>query len=229
MAKVLLVENDGLWLDLIRGALPEYEVYKAQSYKEALELLGGGVTYDVAIVDLNLLPKGANDKLGGELLKYMRVHYPTIRRIVLTGEPPTSTRGVFDEYDPEDLLLKDHMDMSVVRRVVETALEHAAGDVPDKFKFEKLQLRNSLRSWKEPVLLRLTQRARTLQNDIDEAGRTGKKADNSAATLAELNASREKLEAECANLEAMIADIRRDDDRIRAGQEFEGLKAVYGA
>jgi CheY-like chemotaxis protein len=229
MANVLLIENDGIWLNLIREALPEYDVDPAQSYKEALALLGGGVTYDVAIVDLNLLPKGTKDQLGGKLLKYMRKRYPTIRRIVLTGEPPTSVREVFNEYDPVDLLLKDQIDLSVVRRVVETALEHAADDVPDKFKFEKLQLRNGLRSWKEPVLLRLTQRARTLQNDIDEAGRTGKKADYSAATLAELTANRQNLETECANLEAMIAGIRGDDDLIRAGEEFERLKAVYGA
>ena len=42
------------------------------------------LTYDVAIVDLNLLPEG-NDRLGGVILELMVDSYPSIRRIALTG------------------------------------------------------------------------------------------------------------------------------------------------
>lgn len=229
MARVLLVENEGVWLDMIREALPEHDVDKAQSYKDALTLLGSNVAYDVAIVDLNLVAGGTNDRLGGNLLKYMRDRHPTIRRIVLTGETPTSARALFDEYNPDDVLLKHQMDLSVVRGVVETALDRAAGDVPDNFGLEKLKLRNSLHSWEESALLRLTQRARRLRNDIQEAERTGKKADDSATTLAALEARMQDLKTECANLAAAVTAIHSVDDHVRAREEFARLKAIYGA
>ena len=229
MAKVLVIDDDATWLQLICDALPEHEVYPAPGYKDGRALLDGDATYDVAIVDLNLLLGNRNDRLGGRLLKYMKDQYPAIRRIVLTGEPPTSVREVLNEYDPDDLLLKTKMDMSVLRRVVETALERAAGGVPDKFSLKKVELRNSLHSWKEAVLSRLAQRARTLQNDIDNAGRVGKNADDSAAALARLESRQQNLKADCANLEATIAGIRSDDDLARAGNELERLKAIYRA
>jgi CheY-like chemotaxis protein len=229
MARVLLVENEGVWLELIRQALPEYDVDQAQSFDKALALLDGEAAYDVAIVDLNLLPRGSRDKLGGRLLDIMRDRYPTIRRIVLTGEPPTAVKAVFDQYDPDDLLLKAQMDLSVVRSVVETALTRAAGGVPDRFRFEKLELRNVLHSWEESILLRLTQQAQTFQNDIEEAERVGKQANDSETALEALEAKRQDLEAKCADLGALIASIRSVDDQVRARDEFEKLKAVFGA
>lgn len=228
MARVLLVENEGVWLKLIRQALPEHDVDSAQSFNEALALLGSDVAYDVSIVDLNLLPGDRNDGLGRELLKCMRDEYPTIRRVVLTGQPPTALRTIFEQYDLDDLLLKYRIDLSVVREVVEAALKRAAGDVSAKLRFAKLDLGNSLRSWKEPILQRIEQRAQSLRNDIQEAERIGKKADDSQKALTDLETRRHNLETEIGELLQRVASIRSDEDRRRAYEEFERLKAVYG-
>src|SRR6266700_4222802 len=154
MASILLIDNETEWLDLIRQALPEYDVGQAQTYHAALELLrDNGATYDVAIVDLNLLPAGT-DRLGGVILELMRDRYPSIRRIALTGFSLTAVKAaVFDRYEVDDLLLKKNMNLAEVRNVVETAMARTNNDVPRGLRAETSGMLASLRSWKAGTIV----------------------------------------------------------------------------
>jgi len=231
MARVLLVDDEDIWLKPIRRALPGHEVDQAHSYEEALELLGGDIAYDVAIVDLNLLGSDKavkNDRLGGELLKLMKNQYPSVRRIALTGEPPTAVAAIFNKYDVDDLLLKENFDLSVVRDVVDAALKQIPRDVPDKFRVEKLELRGHLHSWRDPILLRLAQDAKKPQSDVRDAELLGKRADDSRKKLEALKSRQQNLETESAKLASLISNIHSDEDLAHARQEFSRLQAVYG-
>ena len=227
MASMLLIDNETEWLDRIRKAFPEYEVDQAQTYHDALALLrDGGAAYDVAIVDLNLLPVG-NDRLGGVILELMIDSYPSIRRIALTGEPGTAVKALFDRYKLDDLLLKSDIDLAVVRDVVGAALAQITGAVPRGLKAEGSGMLTSLRSWKADTMAGLDQRARTLRNDVLDAQREGKKAEDSARELEALEATMRNLEAEYSELSKLISGIRSDQDMARASQEFEQLKNKY--
>lgn len=224
MTSILLIDDERDWLELIRRALPEYDVDQAESYDDALALLAGGAIYDVAIVDLNLLEIGS-DGLGGVLLELMRDRYPSIRRIALTGMGPTSVRTVFDRFDVDDLLLKNKtINLAVVREVVEVALGRTTNDVPRDLRAKKSEMLTSVRSWKADILVRLDQRARTLRNDVLDAAREGKRAEDSAKELEALDAMSRNLEAECSQLTKLVSSIRTDDDLMSATQEFERLK-----
>jgi CheY-like chemotaxis protein len=224
MTSILLIDDERDWLELIRRALPEYDVDQAESYDDALALLAGGAIYDVAIVDLNLLEIGS-DGLGGVLLELMRDRYPSIRRIALTGMRPTSVRTVFDRFDVDDLLLKDKtINLAVVREVVEVALGRTTNDVPRDLRAKKSEMLTSVRSWKADILVGLDQRARTLRNDVLDAAREGKGAEDSAKELEALDAMSRNLEAECSQLTKLVSSIRTDDDLMSATQEFERLK-----
>jgi hypothetical protein len=227
MASMLLIDNDTEWLDRIRKAFPEHEVDQAQTYHAALALLrDGGAAYHVAIVDLNLLPEG-NDRLGGVILELMIDSYPSIRRIALTGEPPTAIKALFDRYKLDDLLLKSDIDLAVVREVVGAALAQITGAVPRGLKAEGSGMLTSLRSWKADVMAGLDQRARTLHNDVLDAQREGKRAEDSARELEALEAAKRDLGAECSELSKLISGIRSDQEMVQASQEFEQLKNKY--
>jgi CheY-like chemotaxis protein len=213
---------------LIRRALPEYDVDLAQSYDDALAKLAAGVIYDVAIVDLNLLITG-RDLLGGRLLEIMRDQYPSIRRIALTGLPPTALKAaIFDRYDVDDLLLKQDIDLAALREAVGTALRRTTNDVPRELKAEKSAMSTSLRTWKASVLLRLNRRAQTLENDVLEAGRVGKQIEDSAKELAAIEARKRYLEAECSGVAALVSRVRFQQEMMQASQEFERLKSIFG-
>jgi CheY-like chemotaxis protein len=229
MTSILLIDDEREWLELIRRALPEYDVDQAESYDDALALLGGGAMYDVAIVDLNLLGIGS-DGLGGALLEIMRDRYPSIRRIALTGRRLTSVRTVFDRFDVDDLLLKDKtINLAVVREVVEVALGRTNNDVPRELRAMKSEMLTSVRSWKEDILLGLDQRSRTLRNDVSDAAREGKRAEDSAKELEALEAMSRNLETECSQLTKFVSGIRTDEEVMSAAQEFERLKSIFSS
>lgn len=123
--RILVVDDERDWLELIVRTLPDHEVDGASSYGQALELINSGRSYDLAIVDLNLMDSGkvdTRDRLGGGLLDLLRDNYPATRRIAMTGWPLTSVRQVFDRFDVDELLLKQRMALADIRHVVEHTL-----------------------------------------------------------------------------------------------------------
>lgn len=237
MSRILLIEDDSEWLELITRALPEYTVDRAQSYDEAMALLASGVTYDVAIVDLNLLD-GAHDQLGGRILEIMRDSYPSTSRIALTGGPLTAVKAVFDEYALDDLLLKgsdgvllkDRIDLAVLRNVVKKAVKQGGPDeIPGNLLVEETEIRNGVLSWRSNALQRMAQRVRTLENDVAEAGRVGKQAASSAAELQVLKARMQDLEAKCSEILELLSNICSNEDMALARELFERLKRTFRA
>ncbi len=134
-ARILFVDDEQEWLGLIKHALPDYYVDTASTYSEALRLLGTGEPYAAALIDLNLI--GSGDQLGGGILTILRDDYPSTRRIVVTGLPPTSVRSLFERYDLDDIVLKgSSFSLADVREVVSHALARSqrndTGGVPPR-------------------------------------------------------------------------------------------------
>jgi CheY-like chemotaxis protein len=122
LARILHVDDDEIWRELIRRRLGDHHIDSARSLQEAIGLLQTESEYDVALVDLNLMTD--SDGEGGELLDLMKIRYPLIRRILVTGNPPGGPmrKNMFDRYDVVDILIKSGMNLSDLRRVVEEAI-----------------------------------------------------------------------------------------------------------
>src|SRR6516165_9892745 len=121
MAKILHVEDDQVWIDIVRESLGEHRVDSARSQTEAVRLLlDSAEPYDVALIDFELGDAGG---AGGELLDLLKWRYPNVQPVVLTGRIPGGAlfAGVFDRYKVFDLLAKQDFDAARLRRVVEAA------------------------------------------------------------------------------------------------------------
>jgi CheY-like chemotaxis protein len=239
MARILLVENDQDWLGLISRALPEHDVDPARTYGEAVERLGGGMVYDIAIVDLNLNDSEEyrrRDLLGGEILQLLRKDYPSTRRIAITGMPPVSVRKkVFDRYDVDDLLLKGNMDPADVRDAVDASLRRTPAAALPGMTAQRLALREDFHSWRDGAARRLDEQLRRLrsqlQNDI-RSGRADTK-DGAAVTALEaeltvLESRKELLGSECSRVDAMLAEATSAEDIVvvidEVKRQFDGVR-----
>jgi CheY-like chemotaxis protein/tRNA A-37 threonylcarbamoyl transferase component Bud32 len=127
LARILHVDDDESWRQLIKRRLGDHYIDSAGSLQEAIGLLQTESPYDVALVDLNLA--GDSDREGGDLLDLMQIRYPFTRRILVTGRPPGGPmrKNLFDRYDVVDILIKGDMDITDLRRVVEEAIAQDAG------------------------------------------------------------------------------------------------------
>src|SRR5688572_18367073 len=110
MARILHVEDDEVWIEIVRENLLDHQVDSARSQPEAVKLISSGVLYDAALVDLEL---GNRGRAGGEILDLLRYRYPGIRRIVLTGRVPGGAlyAGVFRRYEVEEVLVKQQFEV----------------------------------------------------------------------------------------------------------------------
>lgn len=122
MARILHVDDDELWRQLIKTRLGDHHIDSAESLQQAIDLLQYESPYDVALVDLNLA--GDNDLQGGDLLDLMRIRYPHTRRILVTGSPPAGSvrKNLYERYDVDEIIIKRDMSLPDLRRVVEEAV-----------------------------------------------------------------------------------------------------------
>lgn len=123
--RILVVEDDRDWGNLVSRALPTYHVHVVTSFREAREALRTNAPYDVAIVDFNLLDsvQGLDDRLGLDILKLLRTEYPATVRIGMAGSLPGSVRSMFDQFGLSDILIKGQgLRLSDFRDVVRQAL-----------------------------------------------------------------------------------------------------------
>jgi DNA-binding NtrC family response regulator len=83
MARVLVVDDDPDMLDALEMWLArEHEVLRATGLKDAMALLAEERTPDVILTDYDL-----GRHTGDELLAWVAVQYPQVRRILHTGTP----------------------------------------------------------------------------------------------------------------------------------------------
>jgi CheY-like chemotaxis protein len=234
MARILLVDNDQAWLNLIKGSMPAHEVDTASSYDEAERAICSGVAYDVAIVDLNLIDSAerhTNDLLGGKILELLRARYPATRRIALTAYSPSSAKRVIDRYAVDDLLLKGNMALSVVPEVVDAALALTSGLLPPGARARRSELYQDFAWWRQGRVLWFERQLKHLRNEV---GSSVIQPDTDDATVAALQARLAELEArqkyfisECARVASTLDRIGSADDVTLEQREIRELKQEF--
>ncbi len=147
MAKILHVEDQHHWIEVIRRALTDHDLDSAESFDKAINFLESKAPYDLALVDLNLIDNA--DLQGGEILDLLRARHPTTRRVVVTGNPPEGPvrANIFDRYEVEEIIIKGQFYLRDLRKVVEDALGRGADNLPQGVKLLKSELRQRLRDW----------------------------------------------------------------------------------
>ena len=235
MARILLVDNDKDWLDLIKGSLPEHQVDTASSYKEAEQAIRSGITYDVAIVDLNLIDspyRSTLDGLGGKILRLLRVNFPEIRRIALTAYSPSSAKQVIDQYAVDDLLLKGNMALSVVPEVVEAALALTSAELPPGARARRSELQQDFGRWQQRCAVRFERLLRNARNELGSTAIRLGEDDPIVMTLrAQLPALESRQEAfnrECSRVAAMLSHIGSVENVTLEQREIDKLKQEFG-
>ncbi len=135
MPKVLVVEDDPFWQDLIRETLEsEYHVLVAATYDEAKRVLEEvecqKEQIDLVTVDMGLPVQLQSDsasvEAGQRIVNYLRRFRPHIPCIVITGLPDISTtqvRDLFKRYHIFDFIAKSEFDLGEFVDIVERAIE----------------------------------------------------------------------------------------------------------
>jgi len=237
MARILLVDNDQHWLDLIRRSLPEHQVDPVDSYDKAVEAIAAGSPYDVAIVDLNLIDSpGLNtgDELGGRILDQLREESPSTRRIALTAYPPSAARWIFERYDVDDLLLKGNMAFAVIGEAVKAALERTSAPLAPGIRDLISGMRQDFRAWREARAWQLDQQLQELHNDLRSPARSPADANDRKAVanlqtqLSALNALKKDFNQVCSRVEAMMGRAFSVEDVAAVRDEIDTLQQRFG-
>jgi CheY-like chemotaxis protein len=233
--RILLVDDEPEYGELIGQALPEYHLDFAKSYDEALDLLKAGLPYDVALVDLNLVRRKLKDQLGKKILAYLLANFPSTRRIALTGASPGSVSEIINKYKLDDLLFKRYLDLEDVGVVVEAALARASGTVRPALRAEGSKLWDLLHAFKQKRLRQFDAQMQSLDNDIRDAGHRGAADPEPGHGLAKLEAARADLEVTrasfdraCAAVVKAIASVDSDDALATASRELDELMSHFG-
>jgi DNA-binding NarL/FixJ family response regulator len=236
MARILVVENDQFWLGQICGSLPEHDVDRARDYQEAVSLLQQK-TFDIAIVDLNLLDtpeRYADDNLGGRILKLLKSDYPATCRIALTGHTPSRVMDIVLEYGVADLLLKENMMLNAVGTVVQDALEGRSAELPPGVRASRMSVQDSLNRWQTSRTWNFEQRLRELRNDLNSPPRglsEAKAGERRAALLAQISAveqERAEFERECLAAYEELNAASTSDATSMVVRRIDELKRRFG-
>jgi len=217
VARILHVEDDETWRDLIKSRLVEHRVDSARSLDEAMELLRENPPYDLALVDLNL--EGDSDLQGGELLDLLREQYRQTRRVVMTGTPPPGSvrRNVFERYDVDEIMIKGSLETPDLFRIVLGALSKDEGELSSELKLQRSELRIRHREWSRQELAKLNEEVRSRREHAYDArkvsGPSGQRA-NEAILAAEESLS--EFSRESHRIQKLVEDIRSIDDLVTA-------------
>jgi CheY-like chemotaxis protein len=107
--KILAVDDQSNWQTVFRTVLssPKYELHIERTIDDGQNALRHGI-FDLVIVNLNLIdsPEMPNDQLGLELLKFIQDNYPSIPRIVITGDPGGGILSKFVPLGVKEVLIK---------------------------------------------------------------------------------------------------------------------------
>lgn len=227
MARILHVEDQGHWSDLIRRALADHTVDCASSHDEALGYLFAGNSYDLALVDLHLI--GDDDFLGGEVLDLLRTGYPGTRRIVVTGSPPMGSlrANIFERYGVEEIIIKGQSTLPDLRRVVEGALSRAADELPQDVKMRRSELRQRYYEWQRMHLSVLDRNLRDAEDYVRNAGRLHAQSRRRAEEARDAAlAAKEEFDEVCKRTERLVHAIRDRRMADLAMDELGRLEAL---
>ena len=217
MARILHVEDDPLWRDLIRNRFTDHHVDSADSLNKALEYLLSRAPYDLALVDLRL--DNYTDLSGGEVLDLLREHYPTTRRIVITGSPPAGPvrATVFERYEVEEIIIKGEFGAPDLRRVVEEALARAPSALSVEFRLKRSELRQRYRDWKRRVGIEIRDETRLAEQRQWQAAEVSEQDRSKAEIVVEaVKVKRIAFEEEAYNIARLLESIENIENLVTA-------------
>jgi CheY-like chemotaxis protein len=224
VAKIIHVEDEPQWVDVVRRALADHEVDSARTWEQALALLRGPVVYDIALIDLS----GGADKEGEELLDLLRVDFPATRRVVITAFPPPGDlrSRIYDRYGVEDIIIKDKTTLPDLQLVVRRALRREANEVPAAVNLEATALREDFRDWQATTQDEIRREVREAITSALHAGRSpgGVQAEGAEAVRGDWQSLQHQLGTECGRIDALIAAAQTSAEVSAAARELAQLK-----
>jgi CheY-like chemotaxis protein len=221
------VDDDREWLQLIKRRLSDHDVDSTESMNEAIDLLESGVSYDVALVDLNL--ETDSDLQGGELLDMMRIRYPHTRRILVTGSPPAGSmrRNVFERYDVEEIIIKRDMQIPDLRKAVEEAIAQGTGP-PQSLRLSRSALRQRFRDWRSSQAGQLMDKIRLAEEQMRDAADASGPSRQRAESAVEAAKKREiEFRSECDRLRDLLQNIETADKLNLALEALEAAEEHF--
>jgi len=124
-AKILIIEDDPGWRELIETTLKEkYEVSTAKNADEGIVALKK-TGIKLVIMDLNLVDEDDANREGLRLLSSIGLTNPCARAIVLTAHSGHIRDAFRASYGVYDYLLKQEFDQSSFVRIVREAIHEA--------------------------------------------------------------------------------------------------------
>lgn len=126
--KILHLEDDPEWVEIVRNALNGYTVYGAHNLKEATKI-AAKKNFDLAILDISLIPGDSQDDKGERFLKALEgiPLLPGKRIIILSayllGSNQDRTRKYFRYYKVLDAIPKQRFDSKELKEVVDSAFK----------------------------------------------------------------------------------------------------------
>lgn len=222
MARILHVENEPDWIDITREALADHHhVDSASTYSEALGFIRGSATYDLALVDLNLLRW--DDGQGKEILDVLRNECPSTRRIVVTGKLPAGSlrENIFDRYGVEEIIIKGEMTLPDLQRAVGTALNNSESVTPD-VKLRKSEALHRYRTWRTNQGQVIDDRVRDAREYVHNAGRLhGQSGRRAQEQLDNILRERESFLDRCVSLEDALSNARTMEELMAALEQLD--------
>lgn len=147
MVRILHVEDEESWRDVVKTTLGDHVVDSAADYDEALSLIRNNPPYALALIDLNLFAD--DDNMGGEVLDLLLTDYPATRRVVITGSPPRGAvrANVFERYGVDEIIIKGELTAPDLRRVVASALTSEPVVADPQIRIRRSELKHRLSTW----------------------------------------------------------------------------------
>jgi CheY-like chemotaxis protein len=124
--KILHLEDDPEWVEIVRNALKGYVVFSAHNLEEAAKI-AIKKKFDLAVLDISLIPGDSQDDKGERFLKALKgiPLLPGKRIIILSayllGSNQERTRKYFKYYKVLDAIPKQKFDSKEFKEIVDSA------------------------------------------------------------------------------------------------------------
>jgi len=226
LARILHVDDDEFWRQLIKTRLSDHHVDSAESLQKAIDLLQSGAEYDVALVDLNLA--GDNDLEGGDLLDLMRIRYPSIRRILVTGSPPAgSVKKIYERYGVDEIIIKRNMSLPDLRRVVEEAVTQASSPLSESLSSSLSDLKQRFRDWQGVRAEQLKIDIRAAEEDVHEEKMSGPGRQLAEFALTAVKQREADFRSTCGQLSRLIEAVESEDQLAAAQIALDAAEEYF--
>jgi CheY-like chemotaxis protein len=228
VARILHVEDDLYWQDLVKSRLGDHHVDSARSYKEALDYLQGSPRYDLALVDLNL--GSDNDLLGNEVLALLKNGYPDTRRIVITASPPAGgvRASVFRKYDVEEIIIKSDTDAPGLIAAVMEALARPSGGLTQEQRLRRSEIRQRFRDWRREMTRDLQDRIRVAEGHVADSRRVSDQSRRRAeGLLLDVKVRRVAFMDASKQIRQMLESIRSPEDLASAAEALDAAEERF--